>query len=718
MVGMPGWSSAQEHSVQEIIAAIQAPLSAEEVNTARRADEQFLSTGNFAGTRGRLVTDPRITTLPNTLTRNLLNAMGENPNDWIVRVVETNPPVVNAFVVAGKYIYVFKELLAKSTSEDEVAFIMAHELGHSFLHHLKRRTEALTQRLSNLADLVDGLLKKKDGASKVTPYTTAIRADYSRTDESEADTFGAILAKKAGYNPQRGIDFFSRQIKAHTEELRVQLNALQREEAVVDAGQSQCDQYVQAYNASRNNRKLYSDTLKVCKAAENRRVAYNTHVEQYNNAVAYDPWAMLKADHPPNDERIALIASLVDYLDGKGDLNSLNRKFPQPYKVILALQQLDSPLLQGARGTQTAISSSAATEYFRSGLRYFKAGNYQEAVNEYSKALQLDSRDVATYYNRGIAYDNLKLYQQSISDFDKAINLISDNSRLASFDSQTYAYRGIVYNKLANYQMAISDFNKAADLDPRSPHVYYNRGFAYHKLSKYQEAINDFDKAIDLDPKNTLAYTYRGIAYNALANHQMAINDFDKAIDLAPKNTLAYLSRAAAYNALANYQMEINDFDKAADLVPKSSYVYYNRGLAYHKLAKNKEAIDDFDKAIDLDPKNALAYISRGIAYNALANHQMAINDFNKAADLDPRSPYAYYNRAFAYLKLAKYQEAINDFDKAIDLDPKNALAYSNRAFAYSKTGRRAQAIEDYKTAAGLGHKGAQDFLRKEGINW
>ena len=451
----------EEHSVQEIIAAIGAPLSAEEINGARRTDEQLLSTGNFLGSRGYLVTDSRMTTIPTRITQNLLNAMGENPNGWIVRVVDTNPPQVNAFVTGGKYIYIFKALIDKAGGEDELSFIIAHELGHSFLHHIKRRGEAQTQSLSNLADMIAIIIKGKDGLSQTKPFTDAIRADYSRTDENEADTFGTILAKKAGYNPLRGIDFFTRQVKAQMENLRLQLGRLQREEAGVNAAAAQCNQYVEASNRYRT-RQAYNNMQQVCARYENQRIAYNNRAEAYNRDVTYNPFAVLYMGHPPDDERIALIATLVDYLEGKRDLNSLNTRFSQSYKVVQALQQLNSPLIGGSHNTQTDTTQD---QLFKSAVAYLNTGNYQRAVDEFTKAIELNPKVPTNYNNRGVAHNKLSNHSQALDDYDTAIRLKPDYA-IAYFN------RGNVYGKIGNNTHAIEDYKTAARLGHQNAQNY------------------------------------------------------------------------------------------------------------------------------------------------------------------------------------------------------------------------------------------------------
>ncbi|MBI5203982.1 MAG: tetratricopeptide repeat protein [Nitrospirae bacterium] len=212
-----------------------------------------------------------------------------------------------------------------------------------------------------------------------------------------------------------------------------------------------------------------------------------------------------------------------------------------------------------------AVKGLSATDWFKKGLTLGKAGNHQEALNAFNKAIELNPQDTATHYNRGTAYSNLGNYQQAINDFNKAIGLNPQ-------DAEAYNNRGVAYSNLGNYQQAINDLTKVIELNPQyDAKAYNNRGFAYAKLENYQKAIKDFNKTIELNPQDAEAYYNRGVAYGMLGNHQQAIKDFNKAIQLDPKDASAYYNRGAAYAQLKNYQKTIEDYEIAARLGHKKA---------------------------------------------------------------------------------------------------------------------------------------------------
>ncbi|MGA2468126.1 MAG: tetratricopeptide repeat protein, partial [Thermodesulfobacteriota bacterium] len=94
---------------------------------------------------------------------------------------------------------------------------------------------------------------------------------------------------------------------------------------------------------------------------------------------------------------------------------------------------------------------------------------------------QSESRDAEFYNNRGMAYRDKGQYDQAISDFNKALEI---NSKYA------YAYnnRGMAYRDKGQYDQAISDYNKALEINPKYAYAYNNRGIAYGDKGQYDRA--------------------------------------------------------------------------------------------------------------------------------------------------------------------------------------------------------------------------------------
>lgn len=112
-----------------------------------------------------------------------------------------NTPDVNALACPGGFIYVYKGLLDYMTSDDELAAVLGHEIGHIEKRHTVHQMEQ--QMALSLLTLLAGVASGDPGAGMVLASTAsqALMAGYSRKDEREADQEGFRLSTLAGYNP-------------------------------------------------------------------------------------------------------------------------------------------------------------------------------------------------------------------------------------------------------------------------------------------------------------------------------------------------------------------------------------------------------------------------------------------------------------------------------------------------------------------------------------
>ena len=339
-----------QHSVESLIAALNSPISSQSIKEARDFDDKLMSEGQIEGSSVYLVTDKR-STLVNNLVRKLLMAMGQDTQQWVVRVLDTNPPIANAFVTGGKYIYVFTGLIKQAATEDELAFVLSHELGHSLLKHKERRKEDVTTTIGNIAVLAALLSKKHNG--DYMDFAKIAMTSYSRGDEEEADAIAVAISRRAGYDPLRGADFFSRgkQQQDTTQKANQQLLAKMRQE--VQQAQVLCSRWTQQYNSSwrYQSNENANRVNAICRDAENKRLAYNQALQQYTMASLQEQRDVFFRTHPQDQNRIAAIAALTDYVYGRRDLSSIS-KYEQSYRVMLALRQVGSVLLEPGPSTE------------------------------------------------------------------------------------------------------------------------------------------------------------------------------------------------------------------------------------------------------------------------------------------------------------------------------------------------------------------------------
>lgn len=120
--------------------------------------------------------------------------------EYTFDVVDTPEP--NAFALPGGPVYVSRGLLVLANSEDELAGVIGHEIGHIAARHVVQRV-SVTAPLAvvvGIPSAIVGLVSKPLGKAVAAPGALAL-ASHSRSQENDADRIGIDLAAAAGYDP-------------------------------------------------------------------------------------------------------------------------------------------------------------------------------------------------------------------------------------------------------------------------------------------------------------------------------------------------------------------------------------------------------------------------------------------------------------------------------------------------------------------------------------
>jgi len=167
-------------------------------------------------------------------------------------------------------------------------------------------------------------------------------------------------------------------------------------------------------------------------------------------------------------------------------------------EAAMLFRRMIAPLVCILLGAVLLIPSCAndaaqqqARDYLVKGYGYFTQSQWDQAIAEYSRAIEMDPKLAAAYNYRGSAYGEKGDYDKAIADLNMAIEL-------APALAENYRNRGIAFGKKGDYDKAIADFTTGIGLDPKDARAYYNRGAAYDKKGEKTKADADFAKAKEL----------------------------------------------------------------------------------------------------------------------------------------------------------------------------------------------------------------------------
>lgn len=263
-----------------------------------------------------------------------------------------------------------------------------------------------------------------------------------------------------------------------------------------------------------------------------------------------------------------------------------------------------------------------AINYIEAGDTSYSQGEYQQAFDAYSCAIQLQQGGDTAYNWRGNIATILKDYSTATADYTQAIVLSPENAFY-------YNNRGWVYYLEGEYELALDDFNRAISLNQNLAYAYNNRGLIYMNNQDYSLALTDFDRAIELEIEPlTWATANREEAINALYPPAQGIFVMSDDPSNDPKFKAAYQAGIEAYT-VGDYTTAISAFQDAIALYTGSANVYYSLGYTYLVVQDYAKAVENFSRAIAIGER--CSPVMRAYAYIQLGNYSAALQDYEQA---------------------------------------------------------------------------------------
>jgi len=116
--------------------------------------------------------------------------------------------------------------------------------------------------------------------------------------------------------------------------------------------------------------------------------------------------------------------------------------------------------------------------------------NYKSAIESETRAIQLDSMQSIFLQNRGFAELKLGYFEKAVRDLSRSLSL--DKSYKGYFD------RALAYSQMKMYTVAIEDFNASLSIKPDNAEALYYRGLVLEYMGKTSEGCRDFSRSLEL----------------------------------------------------------------------------------------------------------------------------------------------------------------------------------------------------------------------------
>jgi len=352
--------------------------------------------------------------------------------------------IINAFAAPAGHIFIFSDLILKLDNVDELACILAHELGHVSARHLAARIERSKRiGMATMAGVLAGILV---GGKTAGPLVTGSIAagtqaelGYSREDERQADQIGFELADISCFDPRAMVAV---------------LKKIQRE-----------------------------------------------HFYGGDSIPSY-----LKT-HPGAPERMANIEAMLEGYTKKPDsdpVKALRSQFPLFKTMVIALcEDTDHAAMEFTKRLQASPDSFLA--HYGLGLVLERSGKIQEALNHYNAALRGKDKCIPVMFSMAQAHQMIGQYEESLSILQNALHLAPKDKEilylyaLSLQNLERHSEAAAIYERLT-FLPPVKDkvyYNLGLVYGRRGSLAlaHYNLGIYFARLRKVKQSLFHFKKA-------------------------------------------------------------------------------------------------------------------------------------------------------------------------------------------------------------------------------
>jgi tetratricopeptide (TPR) repeat protein len=206
----------------------------------------------------------------------------------------------------------------------------------------------------------------------------------------------------------------------------------------------------------------------------------------------------------------------------EGHLQQLSRREPENQQVLYLLGKVYTQLAQQALGKMNAIDPNSVWAHEISAEIMESMKNYEGAVVEYKKAVEIAPHQPGIHYKLGDLYWSLSQWDNASEQFK--VELVNDPGNCMA----QWKIGDVLLRQSIRPEQALSDVNKALEMCPNLSEARLDRGRLLLKLHKEADALPDLQAAVKANPTEpgvhfSLAQAYRAVGKPQEAQAEMKV---------------------------------------------------------------------------------------------------------------------------------------------------------------------------------------------------
>lgn len=302
------------------------------------------------------------------------------------------------------------------------------------------------------------------------------------------------------------------------------------------------------------------------------------------------------------------------------------------------------------------------------GLVEARQNRYDDAIENYRKALALNPSLPGLQMNLGLALFKAKDFKNSIKLFAAELKKHPDDQRLTIL-------LGMAHYGIGDYFVAIPYLRKAAERDQQS--LPLRLALAHSCLwSKQNQCVLDVYKQIlALNAESAEADMLAGEALDETGDNAGATEQFRAAVRSNPKEPNVHFGLGYLLWTQNHFSEAASEFQAELDNDPHHLQAQAYLGDSYVHLNDYAKALPELEKSVAGDPSFALVHLDLGIVYGEEGRKDEAIKELERAIALDPKDVAPHWRLAKLYQSAGRKEEAKAEFAKASTMNKKSLQA-------------------------------------------
>lgn len=365
----------------------------------------------------------------------------------------------------------------------------------------------------------------------------------------------------------------------------------------------------------------------------------------------------------------------MEYFRLADDIHAQEKEYRVETRNLVPENKIVSTLFEGGkvldRKEMDYVASLKETEVLRL-LRSIHQGMITDLKSLCQISENIAQRDHAiSRYRIGWVFYEKKMFEEAISQFSEAIQL---DPRLV----EAYLGLGLTYNAMGLFDEAIHIYRKCLALQPEYPDLHCRLGQVYFKKDLISEAIMEFQKAIELNPRYEEAYYYLGVTY--LEQMIRGKKTGEKSLEVLTEKIIPLFQEVTQLNPQIQNEHFLRGMDFIRGHQPESAREEFYRARVDGLQPHGPGIWNDFYlkflyQTTQLDERTLQNYVDK---------LQMILEEHPGYADINNY-------QGVAYIVQARYllEKAIVQFKKALEINPQyreaqknlSLVTYENRGF-------------------------------------